>query len=98
MRREMSRVSFLMCPFCVRALFPIMATRRSCGRCGGRARSPSARTLTFGYPPSRFGGWVRGPLRRVSASLGWIGSPVRRFADRAGGIGERGRELAGGER
>lgn len=61
----------------------------------------SSGALAFGYSPSRFGGWVRGPLRRVSASLGPPSprrSPARGFVDFAGGVGEDRRELADGER
>jgi hypothetical protein len=32
MRREMSRVSFLMCPFCVRALMPSTTTQMTSAR------------------------------------------------------------------
>ncbi len=42
-----------------------------------RTRSPSAESLEFVHPPSRFGGWVRGPLRRVSACLGLSGNYQR---------------------
>jgi hypothetical protein len=42
-----------------------------------RTRSPSAESLESVHPPSRFGGWVRGPLRRVSACLGLSGGYQR---------------------
>jgi hypothetical protein len=42
MRREASRVSFLMCPFCVRVLMPDRATERARRNREGRARRPRA--------------------------------------------------------
>src|SRR5712691_904166 len=58
-------------------------------------RSTSADSLKSEHPPSRFGGWVGGPLRRVSAFLG-AGPrlPPRRLADLAPTVREYGRELA----
>jgi hypothetical protein len=61
-----------------------------------RVRSRSIRQgVNMKLPPNRFGGWVRGPLRRVSAFPGPL--PACRLSDLAACIREHGRELAGGE-
>jgi hypothetical protein len=64
--------STVCCPFAARACTSGHGgSWRSSLRSGSSAsRSPSSETVIFGYPPSRFGGWVRGPLRRVSAFSG----------------------------
>jgi hypothetical protein len=47
MRREASRVSFLMCPFCVRALSSVLATRSLKHPSDARTAEPA----TAGYDP-----------------------------------------------
>jgi hypothetical protein len=72
MCRETSRVSFLMCPFCVRALMPIEAThlmRRPLALARGGARRGAAAALL--RPRLLEGGkeGVRAPLARRALNL-----------------------------
>jgi hypothetical protein len=57
---------------------------------------PSGGALRSVYPPNRFGGWVRGPLRRVSAFPRAL--PPRRRSDLPAPVAEDGRKLAGRKR
>jgi hypothetical protein len=64
MRRQTSRVSFLMCPFCVRALVPREATRLEAASKRAKARGEHLRS----------GG--RGP---ADATPGGLAAVVRRW-------------------
>jgi hypothetical protein len=71
MRRETSRVSFLMCPFCVRVLVPSLPThqralfRRCSSRAGaGVSRREKSRPLR---EEGRNGGWSSGSGWRLLA-------------------------------
>jgi hypothetical protein len=52
MRRETSRVSFLMCPFCVRAASPNTATSRSCSDGEVQPRCPDSAPRCYETPLS----------------------------------------------
>jgi hypothetical protein len=102
MRRETSRVSFLMCPFCVRQLSPNQATRvairwRHRPATEG-ARRNRCRCSWGGTLGARLLRTISGSIRCFSYSLCFT---VRRVAPRrschavAGGWGVEGRGAAG---
>jgi hypothetical protein len=77
MRRETSRVSFLMCPFCVRALMPSEATHLASayttGRVSARCGSSLCRARTQRDPRRGLSArWVAGVRAATQGISGYV--------------------------